>query len=358
MTAPIVKTEQTQISSQDTLKDLMRSQEIQERFEEILGKNARAFLASVLTLAGSDNLRGCEPRSILIAAMKAATLNLSVDPSIAHSYIVPYYVKGKKVAQFQIGYRGFIQLALRTRRYRILNVAPIYIGQEITEDQLTGMISLSGAPENPDNPEIRGYAAYFKLDDGFEKFLYMTLEQINKHAERFSKAYNKEGTPWHTDYDAMCRKTVIKLLLSKYGALSVELESILQEEEETLPEEISAEQFFQELPEQEEPAGEPEQGDDEILEERDNPLEPDREPEQGEPAGEPESAFDPAQFLIAEKLAVDAAEAKQMLQLQKIKDMDPDKLRFWVKNVRAWMDDTGATLNQAAKYVNKGEYIQ
>jgi len=318
----------------EQLRTLVRSEDIQNRFTEVLGDStkSRAFLASLLTLASSDHLKNCDPNSMLVSAMKAAALDLPIDPNIGHAWIVPYRdgKSGKTLAQFQVGYRGFVQLALRTNQYKFINVAPICEGQEIKEDQLTGEIRVNGSRQGD---KIIGFAAYFRLHNGFEKFLYMTSDAIHTHAKRFSKSYGKDSSPWSTDFDAMAKKTVLKLLISKYGPLSIDLKSALatDETEDDIIEgdSVPVADFF---------------ANDKIIEGESQELET---PISDEP--------DFVTFLIDERLAVDVERAETMLTMCKVPELDQDKLRDWAKTFNAWIDATGATMLQAAKYANKGE---
>lgn len=214
------------------LKELMTSDEIRNRFAEILGKKSAGFMASILNTVYLDTkLRDAEPNSIINAAMTAAILDLPVDKNLGFSWIIPYNEgdTGKK-ARFQMGYKGYIQLAIRTAQYTDLNVVEIYQGEEVKIDRLTGRIVLNGK-RNGD--EVIGYCAYFKLLNGFEKFLYWTVEQVHAHGKHYAQsAYNNKKSAWNTDFDAMGKKTVIKALLSKYGLLSIEMQTAMKHDVE------------------------------------------------------------------------------------------------------------------------------
>ncbi len=211
-------------------KELMRSDEIQARFREILDKNAPAFIASVLnTLYLSDYLRDSEPNSVIISALTAAALGLPVDNNLGFAYLVPYREKGVKIARFQLGWRGYVQLAQRSGQYRLLNATEIYAGQEIRQNQLTGQIVLNG---NRTGDQVIGYVAYFQLVNGFEKFIYMTIEEVTAHAKRYSKSYGDPKSAWTTNFDEMAKKTVVRRLLSKYGPLSIQMQQAIHEDRE------------------------------------------------------------------------------------------------------------------------------
>jgi recombination protein RecT len=205
------------ITTYDQTRSLLRSEEARKRFEEILGDKdkAQAFLASVLSVVyQSNNLSQCDPQTVMFAAMKAATLDLPVEPNLGQSYIIPY----KSKATFQIGYKGIIQLALRTQQYLIINATEVYEGEEIKQNRLTGVISLNGKRSSD---KIIGYASYFKMKSGYEHYLYMTVEDLVAYAKRYSPSYNYNDTLWHTNFDAMAKKTVLKMNLLKYGELRI-----------------------------------------------------------------------------------------------------------------------------------------
>lgn len=203
-------------------KMIMRSDEVVEKFAEVLGseRSARKYIGSVLLAVGqSDKLQECTPQSIMISGMRAATLKLTVDPALGHAYMIPY----KTNATFVVGYKGLIQLALRTGKYRFINVATVYNGQEVEEDQLRGIHSIKGVPATGKDRYAIGYMLYFELRDGFSKTFYMTSEEIEEHGKKYSKSYDKykkawrDDSAWKTDFENMAKKTVIRLGLSKYG---------------------------------------------------------------------------------------------------------------------------------------------
>lgn len=201
------------------VKNILANVNVQERFKEILGKKATGFMASLINISTSK-LKGIEPYSVVSSAMIAATLDLPIDPNLGFAWIVPY---GRK-AQFQMGYKGFVQLALRTGQYKNINVIEIHKGQLKSYNPLTEELELDF--ENKESNEIIGYAAYFKLINGFEKTIYWSKEKVTMHGKRFSKTF-KNG-PWKTDFDAMAKKTLLKNTLSKWGILSIDMQTAIQ----------------------------------------------------------------------------------------------------------------------------------
>ena len=175
------------------LVKLVGQDDVRQRFENALGKNAGAFLASLVNTVGTTPaLRECDASSILRAAMTAAVLNLPVDRNIGHAWIIPYREHGKQVAQFQMGYKGFIQLCLRTGLYTHLNAANYYEGMGVEENVLTGALKVVGTKISE---KVIGYAAYLRLKNGFEKAVYWTFEKVQDHARRYSKSYGREQAP-------------------------------------------------------------------------------------------------------------------------------------------------------------------
>ena len=198
-----------------TIKQLLSAENVKKRFEETLGKKAPQFMASIINLVNSDtNLQKCDQMSVISSAMVAASLDLPIDKNLGYAWVVPY---GNK-AQFQMGYKGYIQLALRTGQYRNINVIEVYEGELIKWDRLTEEIELDFEQRKSD--KIIGYVGYFELINGFRKTVYWPKEEIERHRKRFSKS----DFGWKNDYDAMAKKTVIRNLLSKWGILSIEMQ--------------------------------------------------------------------------------------------------------------------------------------
>ncbi len=200
----------------DQFKLTMRGDAVRERFEAILSERAEVFMSSLLSVvAGSDALQKCDTSSILTSAAKAAILDLPIESSLGYAYIVPF----GKDATFILGYKGYIQLALRTSAYEAVNATEIYDGEEIVENRLTGEIKLNGERSGD---EVIGFAAYFRLKSGFEKFKYLSVDDVHKHAKQYSKSYGNKRSAWTTNFNDMGKKTVIRQLLSKYGLLSIQ----------------------------------------------------------------------------------------------------------------------------------------
>ncbi|GIM32746.1 recombinase RecT [Paraclostridium bifermentans] len=219
------------------IKQLLDMDIYKKRINEIMGKKAAPFMASIVNVSNLPSLKDSDPNSIISSAILAATLDLPIDQNLGFAYIVPYNTKEGKKAQFQMGYRGYIQLAMRTGQYKTINAIEIYKGEIKRVNRLTGEIEFNDDEDLIDRDTVVGYMAYFKLLNGFEKTLYMTKEEMERHAKKYSQSYSSQkkwvvdSSLWSTDFDGMAIKTVIKRLLSKYGILSVEMQNAISNDQ-------------------------------------------------------------------------------------------------------------------------------
>ena len=220
----------------NSLKAIVNDERTKKKFQEMLGNKAQGFLVSLVnTIGGNSQLQQADPNSVLKAGAVAATLDLPIDPNLGFSYIVPYNSRGKNEAQFQMGYKGFIQLAIRSGQYRKINVAELYEGQFISYDPITDTLEYD--INNKISDTVTHYIAYFKTVNGFDKYNVMSKDEIINHAKKFSKTYSSKYSPWVTNFESMAKKTVLKLLLSKFGILSIEMQ-IAQKADQAVIEEI------------------------------------------------------------------------------------------------------------------------
>lgn len=220
--------EKRQEQALESITHFFDRQDVKKRFEKTLGDNSPAFISSLVSLVNSNtDLQTCPAISILSAAMTAATLKLPVNASLGFAYIIPY----KKKATFQIGYKGYIQLAMRTGQYLTITVNEVFDGEIRSYNRFTNKMVFGEAKEDAD---IVGYMGYFKLNNGFEKYLYMTVDEIKKHGKKYSPSYknNNNQSLWIQNFDAMARKTVIKRLISKYGIMSVDFQQSIDKDDD------------------------------------------------------------------------------------------------------------------------------
>lgn len=209
-----------------TIRALLQASTVQEQFERALGDKTKAgmFIASLATLVyANKKLAECDPQTVIASALQAAALDLPINPNLGFAYLVPY--KGK--AQFQPGYRGIVQLALRTGQYHKLEVHHAMTGEVAVVNRFTGTIRFA----EPKDDKPVGVLAYLRLVSGFEKFNYWTLDRIHAHAKRYSQSYEWKDGAWKTSTDAMERKTVLGDLVRKWGVMSVELVRAFQVDE-------------------------------------------------------------------------------------------------------------------------------
>jgi recombination protein RecT len=228
------KEEATQVNARSLdLKSLLSTPTLRKKFNEVLDKKAPQFMASLLNLYGGDpNLQAAEPLSIVSSALVAASLDLPVDKNLGYAWIVPFYdhKKGYKAAQFQLGYKGYIQLALRSGQYKAMNVIDVREGELKKWNRLTEDLELD--LDSADSDKVIGYCGYFRLVNGFEKTVYWTKDEVEAHRIKFNKAKDKQSlnNVWRSDYDAMAKKTVIRNLLGKWGILSIDMQTALSKD--------------------------------------------------------------------------------------------------------------------------------
>lgn len=203
---------------------------IKNYISSVIGKDTSKFVTAIVSAVNANPaLQECTNQSILSAALLGQTLNLSPSPQMGFYYMVPFNDKERgKVAQFQLGYKGYVQLAERSGQYKALNVLPIKKGELIRYDALYEEIevNLIEDEEERENAETIGYFAFFEYLNGFRKSIYWSKKKMESHALRYSKGYaaKKGYTFWEKDFDAMACKTMLRQLISKWGLMSTDLE--------------------------------------------------------------------------------------------------------------------------------------
>lgn len=199
------------------------------------GKDGQRFISAIISATTTNpTLQDCSNQSILSAALLGESLKLSPSPQLGHYYLVPFNDNKKgKVAQFQLGYKGYIQLAIRSGQYKKLNVMAIKEGELEYFDPLNEDIKINLKVENWDereNTPTIGYYAFFELVNGFRKAIYWSKAQMESHATKYSPGYRaKKGyTFWEKDFDQMAYKTMLRQLISKWGIMSIELQTAFE----------------------------------------------------------------------------------------------------------------------------------
>ena len=240
----------------DVLKSVLNAPSVQEQFSNALKEHKDAFVASIIDLYNGDaQLQACNPNQVVTEALKAATMNLPINRALGFAYIVVYNNSVRQpdgswvkvpTPTFVPGYKGYIQLAMRTGQYRTINADVVYEGEVRKVNKLTGEIAFDGEKASD---KIVGYFCYFELLNGFSKTLYMTVHDMAAYAKRYSPSIKKETTVeglerlanaatagkkvgWEGNFNDMALKTVIRKLLSKYGYLSIEMQGAMVSDEE------------------------------------------------------------------------------------------------------------------------------
>lgn len=245
----------------DLLKKAINSDSVQEQFRNALGKHKDTFVASLIDMyTGDKSLQTCKPNAVISEALRAATMSLPLNKALGFSYIVVYNNKVKTVNErgqtvektiptptFITGYKGFIQLAMRTGQYRCINCDVVYEGELRNVDKLSGRITMDGEKKSD---KVVGYFAYIELINGFSKVLFLSVEDVARHAKTYSPSlkYNKNVTVdslkqlgenrvfassvgWLGNFESMALKTVLRKLLGKYGYLSIEMQQVIDLED-------------------------------------------------------------------------------------------------------------------------------
>lgn len=240
------------MSEVKSLQLYIRSGAVQGSIEQTLKGRAEDFTTSLLTVInGNPVLQECDAQEVVRTALKAASMRLPIDPNLGLAYIIPYqnnkkireeYEDSKGIVryrdtwvkkyepQLQIGWKGFVQLALRTKQYLVLNVDDVREGEYVRKDRLSGRYEFSWIEDETEreSKNIVGYFAHFELVGGMTKTLYMTNEKLTEHAKKYSKSFANGNGKWKDDFDSMARKTVVKLLISKWGPQSTEIQKALR----------------------------------------------------------------------------------------------------------------------------------
>ena len=221
------------------LQAMLDKENLRKRFEELLGNRMPQFMSSIVSMVNEDeNLREAffnAPLTVLQSAMRAAAYNLPIDKQLGFAYVVPFNVKKKdakgveywtKEATFVIGYRGMIQLANRAGAYERLNVCDVRQGELKSFDRLTEDVQVEWIEdeEQRESLPVVGYLGYFRLVNGYEKKIYMSVNQIRAHELKHRKGRKDKGLPriWAENFDGMACKTVLRRLIGKWGLMSID----------------------------------------------------------------------------------------------------------------------------------------
>lgn len=217
-------------ANKPTFSQFMSSPVVVSKVNNIVGgKDGQRFITAIVSaVSNNPALSDCSQSSILSAAFLGESLKLSPSPQLGQYYMVPFNTKNGKVAQFQLGYKGYIQLAIRSGQYKKLNVLAIKEGELIRYDPLNEEIEVRLIDDElvRENAKTIGYYAMFEYTNGFRKTMYWSKEKMEAHALKYSKGYQaKKGyTFWEKDFDGMAYKTMLRQLISKWGIMSIDMQ--------------------------------------------------------------------------------------------------------------------------------------
>lgn len=212
----------------------IKTEGVENRIKELLKARAPQFTTSLVTAVNENaKLAECEPQSVITAALTAASMDLPINQNLGFAYLIPYKNKDSNVCQFQMGYKGFVQLAQRSGFYKTINAEDVREGELVKIDHLSGEAEFDWIDDDKEREKAKivGYVAYFKLLNGFEKSIYWSIEKCEAHAKKFSKSFKFGGGLWRDDFDSMAKKTVLKQLLSKFGPLSTQLQEAISKDQ-------------------------------------------------------------------------------------------------------------------------------
>lgn len=228
--------QQKQVSVTALVSDMLDRDGMRKRFDELLGKRAPQFISSIVSMVNADkNLQQAfyeSPMTVIQSSLKAAMFDLPIDQSLGYAYIVPFknYKKDigakKMEATFILGWKGMHQLALRTGAYKTINVVDVREGELKRYNRLTEEVDIDFV-EDEDAREalpVIGYVGYYRLINGAEKTVYMSVKAITAHEKKFRKG-EYQGKGWRDDWDAMARKTVYRILIGKWGVMSIDYQT-------------------------------------------------------------------------------------------------------------------------------------
>ncbi len=233
--------------NQVTFSNFMTSPAVVNKINNMVGgKNGQRFITAVISaVSNNPALQECDQSSVLSAALLGEGLKLSPSPQLGQYYMVPFNSKNGKIAQFQLGYKGYIQLAIRSGQYKKLNVLAIKEGELISYDPLNEEIEVQLIDDELEREKAQtiGYYAMFEYTNGFRKTMYWSKEKMEAHALKYSRGYQaKKGyTFWEKDFDGMAYKTMLRQLISKWGIMSIDMQTAIDKDMAMINEDGSTE---------------------------------------------------------------------------------------------------------------------
>lgn len=228
----------TEVAKKETFSTFLSKDAIKKKINEMVGsKDGQRFITSILSVVSNNPaIAECDQSTILSSALLGEALKLSPSPQLGYYYIVPFNnsKKGCKEAQFQLGYKGYIQLAIRSGQYKNINVVAVKQGELINYNPLTEELDVKFIEDDDkrEKTETIGYYAMFELANGFKKSIYWSKKKMLAHAEKYSMGFkaHKGYTFWEKDFDGMAFKTLLRQLISKWGIMSIDIQNAFEKD--------------------------------------------------------------------------------------------------------------------------------
>lgn len=221
----------------------------QEYLQSVLGEKKQAFVNNMTALVSNDKaLQACEPMSLMFAALKVTSLDLPLDNNLGFAHVIPYKnnKEGKTEAQVQIGYKGVVQLAIRSGQFEIINVTDVREGELKGRNRMTGELEFDWIADDTirTKTNVIGYVGYFKLLSGYSKTTYWSIEELEQHGVKYSQSFKRGYGVWKDNFEAMCKKTVLKLMLNKGDApMSVEMQQAIKYDQSVILDENGSHRY-------------------------------------------------------------------------------------------------------------------
>lgn len=207
------------------LKQTLSAPSVKAKFEEMLGRRSSQFMTSITSVVNNNALlQKADVNSIIMGSAVAASMDLPLNANLGYAALVPFNSKEGCFAQLQIMAKGWTELFLRSGQCKSIICETVYEGQLVSKNKFTGEYVFDEDAKKSD--KIIGFMAYFKLTNGFEKYEYMTIDEVKAHAQKFSQTFRKGAGIWKEHFEAMAQKTVLKRLITKYAPKSIEMQRV------------------------------------------------------------------------------------------------------------------------------------
>lgn len=232
-----------------TFNQTITNVKTQEYLASVLGEKKQAFVNNMTALVSNDKaLQACDPMSLMFAALKVTSLDLPLDNNLGFAHVIPYKnnKENKTEAQVQLGYKGIAQLAIRSGQFEIINVTDVREGELKGRNRMTGELEFDWIVDDAARlkAKVIGYVGYFKLLSGYSKTTYWSIAELEQHGVKYSQSFKRGYGVWKDNFDAMAKKTVLKLMLNKGDApMSVEMQQAIKYDQSVILDENGSHRY-------------------------------------------------------------------------------------------------------------------